>query len=65
MKSSDCVIKHPGIHSTGMGMVVSMNITLNVDWKHPHRSHILYLRNDCFWTAIQATVIEMHGNANQ
>lgn len=22
MKSSDCVIKHPGIHSTGMAMVV-------------------------------------------
>lgn len=23
MKTSDCVIKHPGIHSTGMAMVVS------------------------------------------
>lgn len=23
MKSSDCVIKHPGIHTTGMAMVVS------------------------------------------
>lgn len=23
MKSSDCVIKHPGVHSTGMAMVVS------------------------------------------
>lgn len=26
MKSSDCVIKHPGMHSTGLAMVVSRGV---------------------------------------
>ena len=24
MKSGDCVVKHPGTHATGLGMVVSV-----------------------------------------
>lgn len=54
MKSSDCVIKHPGIHSTGMAMVVSHQhlniviITLSASpGAHAKDNHVGHL--PCYW----------------
>lgn len=30
MKSGDCVVKHPGVHTTGMGLVVCKIINIDI-----------------------------------
>lgn len=49
MKSGDCVVKHPGSHATGLGMVVSNLLlrvwcviyTCNKNNIHMHVCHVL------------------------